>query len=1024
MLAAILRFSLSQRLFMLLISALLIGLGTRAWVQLPIDAFPDISPTQVKIIVKAPGMTPTEIESQITRLIEFELLGIPSQTMLRSTTKYAITAITLDFEESTDIYWARQQVSERLANIWQSLPAGISGGMAPMSTPLSEMFMFTVENDALTLKEKRELLDWQIRPALRGVSGVAEVNSLGGYVKTYEVTPDLTRMQALNIQWSDIHQAITQTNLNTGLGKIEQGNDLLVVRVEGKFRDIDDIADVTVAHRNGQVVYLSDIANVTVGHLTRYGGVTRNAEEAVQGLVIALKGANAASVVTDVKAKLKAITPSLPEGTQVNVFYDRSRLIETATGTITSALVQAILLVIILLLLFLGDIRAAIVVSCSLPLAALSTFLVMKWFGFTANLMSLGGLVIAIGMLVDSSVVIIENTVNQLSRRNGLPKLHNVFRAAHTVALPIVSGTLIIIIVFSPLLTLTGLEGKLFSPVAFTIVFAMISSLILSLTVIPVLGSLVLKENVRVPHYILWVQQRYRQSLNWAMHHVAVLIIISGCTLVGGVWLFLGVGKSFMPTLDEGDIIVQLEKSPTISLDASLALDRQIEQALLNSVPEIVQVVSRTGSDELGLDPMGLNESDLFMELKPADEWRFESKDGLEAAIRDVINRFPGININFTQPIQMRVSEMLTGSSGDVSIKIFGDEVTVLAELAEKVASQTMQTAGATDVKTALIEGGRILNIRPYAAVARSLGVTSESLAAELKAQLEGSQISQVIENNKFTPVLFNNTQSGAGQPTMKSVADMRGKLIMLPDGTAVPLSTVAEIREAHVPLLIEREQAKRFATISTNVDGRDIVGFVEELQTRLDSNISLPQGYSFTYGGEFENQQKATASLLVLVPVALLLIFIILFSTFRSLPLAALILANIPFALMGGVYGLYISGEYLSVPASIGFIALLGVAVLNGVVMIEYFEQRKLMVKSLSARVLDGAQERVRPILMTATTALFGLMPLVYAVGPGAEIQKPLAIVVIGGLMTSTLTTLYLLPVGYHKMEKRREAA
>ena len=1021
MLDSIIRLSLIQRVFIGLSTVILIAVGVNSWLKLPIDAFPDISPTQVKIVLKAPGMTTTEIETQVTRIIETELLGIPSQEVLRSTTKYAITDITLDFVEGTDIYWARQQVNERLMNVWSELPANITGGIAPMSTPLSEMFMFTVDNPKLNLQERRELLDWQIRPALRTVAGVADVNSLGGYVKTFEIVPDILKMQQFDVAFADIEQAIIDNNLNGGIGRINKGNDSIVVRTQGKFEQQSNLEQLIVKSTTNNIIRLNDIALVQQGYLTRYGAVTHNSVEAVQGLVIALKSSNTAQVVAEVKAKLAQIQPSLPSGTKINVFYDRANLIDTAIGTITNALVQAVILVIILLAVFLGNVRAALVVSFSLPLAALATFILMDYFNISANLMSLGGLVIAIGMLVDSSVVVVENTVNRLSENLHLPKLHVIFRACREVALPTVAGTLIVVIVFSPLLTLTGLEGKLFSPVALTIVFAMLSALMMAFTVIPALASILLKQvHVSEPKLMLLLQRGYQKSLKIVIRYPSMIIAAIFIILFASGMLFTQLGKSFMPTLDEGDIIVQLEKSPTITLSASIDIDKQVEAALLERVPEVLQIVARTGSDELGLDPMSLNETDVFMELKPQSEWRFETKQALIEAIREVLADYPGMNINFTQPIQMRVSEMLTGSTGDVSIKIFGDNVKLLAKLAEKISELTGQIKGSKDIQTALIEGGKYISIELKPEVAIHYQMTVQSLTNYLKTQLEGHAISQIIEVNKYTPILLGSSSLSASE-RISSLNDLINHSILMPDNTILPLTEIATISDKEEPLLIERESGKRFVSISTNVENRDVVSFVEELKTSVDKQLNLPSGYTVTFGGEFESQQRATANLMVVVPIALLLIFIILFSTFKSVTLSLLILGNIPFALMGGIFALYISQQYLSIPASVGFIALLGVAVLNGVVMVSYFEQSKLLVANLTQRVLKGASRRLRPVLMTATTAMFGLMPLVFATGPGAEIQKPLAIVVIGGLITSTITTLYLLPILYMQLEKRK---
>lgn len=1020
MLDAVIRFSLTQRLFVLLLALFVVTLGTRAWLKLPIDAFPDISPTQVKVILKAPGMTAEEIELQVTQPLETELLGIPRQEMLRSTTKYAITDITLDFVDGTDIYWARQQVAERLAGIRDSLPTGLSGGIAPMSTPLSEMFMFTLENPQLTLAERREILDWDIRPALRTVPGVADVNILGGYAKTYQITPRTEQLAALGLDLEALAERLQNSNLNGGAGRIFQGNDTLIARTEGRFTSIEDIRRLVIASRDGAAYQLGDVAEIRLGHLSRYGSVTRDAVETTEALVIALKDSNTADVVAGVKAKLQELEATLPKGSSINVFYDRSALIDTAVGTISSALLQAVILVIILLALFLGDFRASLVVSLSLPLAALSTFFLMSRYGLTANLMSLGGLVIAIGMIVDSSVVVVENITSALAEKPGLPRLHLVYRASKDVALPVVSGTLIVLIVFSPLLTLSGLEGKLFAPVALTIVFAMLSALVLSLTVIPVLASLLIKERTDpIPGYLHKLQQFYRHSLGVAIATPLPMFAALAGLLAISLLLFTFIGKTFMPTLDEGDLIVQLEKSPSISLEASTALDIQVEAALLSQVPEIAQIVARTGADEIGLDPMGLNETDIFMELVPREQWRFDNKQALIESIREVLLQFPGINFGFTQPIQMRVSEMLTGASGDLAIKVFGNDIPTLASLTESIVDIVRDTEGAVDVQTAVIEGGSYLNIRVKQAIAAEYGLTVSSLSAQVKSQLEGVAVSELIDGKKRFPIML--ASRGSDFDPASSISALEQQLISLPDGSTAPLSAIADIGFKEGPILVERERGNRFGVVTTNVSGRDIVGLVEELRARIGTELSMPSGFYLDFGGEFENQQRAANNLLLVVPAALLLILIILFTTFRSIPLALLILGNIPFALMGGVIALFSSGEYLSVPASVGFIALLGIAVLNGVVMVSHFEQTRVTVLDIGERVLSGSVKRLRPILMTATTAMFGLLPLVFATGPGAEIQKPLAIVVIGGLITSTVTTLYLLPLAYQYMEKRR---
>lgn len=1017
MLASVIRFSLTQRIFVLIVALILMLAGARAWFAIPLDAFPDISPTQVKIILKAPGMTPEEIEAQITVPIETELLGIPNQAILRSTTKYAISDITLDFTEGTDIYWARQQVSERLAAVWDSFPQGVSGGVAPMSTPLSEIFMFTLENPNLSLMERRQLLEWEVRPLLRTVAGVADVNILGGYAKSFSINPNPSAMAAAGVSFASLQQAIIDNNHNEGAGKLTIGTDTIIVRAEGRIDNIDELKQLVIKVDDAKVYRLRDLADIQIGHLARYGAVTKDGEEAAEALIIALKNANTAKVVSSIKEKLDQISATLPEGSVINTFYDRANLINTAIDTISSALFEAVLLVIVLLALFLGNVRAALVVSLSLPLAALTTFLMMDLFDLSANLMSLGGLVIAIGMLVDSSVVVVENMVNLIATKQRLPRLHLIYRATKDVAIPVVSGTVIVMIVFSPLLTLTGLEGKLFTPVAVTIVFAMLSALVLSLTVIPVVASyLVNEKSAQEPKAIEKLKAAYLRSLKSTFNHKKPFMIIAFALLIVSLGLFSLVGKTFMPTLDEGDIILQLEKSPSISLAASIAIDKQIQQTLLAAVPEIKQMVARTGADEIGLDPMGLNETDVFLELAPRDEWRFDSKEQLIEAIRSELLKYPGVNFNFTQPIQMRVSEMLTGSIGDVAIKVFGTDIDTLGQLTAQIEQLVSATAGSIDVKMSMIEGSPFINLTLDNEMARGFGMSTMEFARYLKSQLEGVIVTEVLQGKKRTPVLIANNQGG-----LSSIHELKNQLLVMPDHSLKRLTDVAKLSYKEGPILIEREQGDRFSVITTNVQGRDIVSFVEELNAKITADIKFPSGYSVSFGGEFENQQRATNNLLLVIPIAIALITLILFTTFGSLAKAGLILANVPFAMMGGIVSLYLSGEYLSVPASVGFIALLGVAVLNGVVMVSYYEQTKHLFSGLLARVEQGAARRLRPILMTATTAMFGLMPLVFASGPGAEIQKPLAIVVIGGLLTSTITTLYLLPILYYWLEKRK---
>ncbi|WP_462329367.1 efflux RND transporter permease subunit [Thiohalocapsa halophila] len=1031
MLARLIQFALTQRLLMLLAVLLLAGAGWRAFQQTPIDAFPDVSTTQVKVIVKAPGMTPEEVESRITALIEVEMLGIPRQTMLRSIAKYGLTDITVDFAEGTDIYWARQQVSERLGAVWPDLPDGVTGGIAPMTTPLGEMLMFSIEGGDLSLAEKRDLLDWTIRPALRSVPGVADVNALGGFVTTFEVVPDPARMAAFGVSLADLRDAVERNNRNDGAGRLDEGEEALLVRSEGAIVALDDLANIVVGGSAAQPVRVADIAEVRRAALTRYGAVTRDgAGETVEGLVLGLRGANAREVVDGVKTKLAELEAGLPKGVEIPIFYDRGDLVDQAVHTVSKALIEATLLVLVLLVLFLGDLRAALTVALILPLAALGTFILMRQFGLSANLMSLGGLAIAIGMLVDAAVVVVENIVSQLSRHGGngqgaagegggdnggrrrLPRLHLIFRATREVSVPVASGILIIIIVFLPLMTLQGLEGKLFVPVALTIVFALASSLLLSLTVIPTLASFLLgKGGHGDPWVVRQLLKLYTPVLSWSLRNQWLVIVVAVALLVGAGALYTRIGKAFMPTMDEGDLVVQLEKLPSINLGESLAIDQRVQRAIMDAVPEVRAIIARTGSDELGLDPMGLNQTDSFLVLAPREDWRFETKDALIDAIRAVLERFPGLDYAFTQPIEMRVSEMLTGVRGDLAVKVFGGDQDALNRITEEIVGVLAGIDGAQDVYTPRNEGAQYLSLVVDRMAAGRLGIDADALAALLRAQVEGLEVGTVYREGKRRPLVLRGDDALRTSP-----ARFKGLQVATPDGRSVPLSNLVSMERVEGPVALSRELGNRLAVAIANVDGRDLVGFAEEARAAVAEQVDLPTGYWLEWGGELESQQRAAARLALVVPVALGLIFLVLFSTFGSVRQALLVLSNIPFALIGGVVGLYITGEYLSVPASVGFIALLGIAVLNGVVMVTWFKQLQALGRPIGEVVVEGAQRRLRPVLMTASIAAFGLVPLLFATGPGSEIQRPLAIVVIGGLVSSTALTLILLPILYRR--------
>jgi len=1009
---------LRYRGLVLLLAMVLAASGWLAWLKLPVDAFPDISPTQAKIILKIPGMTPEEVELRVVKPIELELLSIPRKTMVRSMSKYGIADITIDFESGVDIYWARQQVSERLSGVMDMLPATVQGGLAPITTPLSEMFMFTVEGDSHSLEARRRVLDWVIRPELRTISGVADVNALGGRVAAVEVVPDAARMARFGITMQDLREALAQNNANDGAGRVIAGEEALVVRIEGAVNDLDALRRIRLQAHEGvsqgskQRLLVDDVATVSMGSLTRYGAVSADGRgETVQGLVLGMRGANAREVVTAVKLKLADIEKRLPDGMSLRVFYDRGDLVTRASNTVIKALAEAALLVCLVLYLFLGGWRAAVVVAVSLPLSLLATCLLMRYSGQTANLMSLGGLAIALGMLVDASVVVVENIeacFAQQPPQGFSQRLQVLTKAIEEVVKPVVSGVLIIAIVFIPLLTLEGLEGRLFSPVAITIVMALACSLVIAFLVVPSLALFLLKPQTHGAHLDPWLMRViFRAYVNsrdrlWAIPKLLYGVVTA--MLLAAISVYFSIGKTFMPTMDEGDILIQVQKLASSSLESSIATDSMIQQQILAKVPEVQSIVARVGSDEIGLDPMGLNETDLFLIMKPSDQWR-GPKESVVDALREVMEQFPGIDYGFTQPIEMRVSEMLTGARGDVAVKVFGDDLQALNDAAQLIAKSIHALPGAAEVIAPKVEGFRYLRVLPDRYRLGELGISVESFQRQLRMALEGETVGVMLEGSIRTPIIIR------GDERLRENLDALARLKITGEhASAYSLETLARLEMVDGPIRVDHEQGQRFANVQVSVEGRDLTGFVQEAQSAVQA-LALPAALRVTWGGQFENQQRAAARLGLVIPASIVMIFIILMLTFGSMSQALLVLLNVPFALVGGVFALALSGEYLSVPASVGFIALLGIAVLNGVVMVSHFNERIATGEAIETVIRKGAERRLRPVLMTALIAALGMVPLLFATGPGSEIQRPLAIVVTGGLLSSTLLTLYLLP-------------
>ncbi|WQY89203.1 CusA/CzcA family heavy metal efflux RND transporter [Helicobacter pylori] len=1015
MLASIIEFSLRQRVIVIVGAILVLFFGTYSFIHTPVDAFPDISPTQVKIILKLPGSSPEEMENNIVRPLELELLGLKGQKSLRSISKYSISDITIDFDDSVDIYLARNIVNERLSSVMKDLPVGVEGGMAPIVTPLSDIFMFTIDGN-ITEIEKRQLLDFVIRPQLRMISGVADVNSIGGFSRAFVIVPDFNDMARLGVSISDLEAAVRVNLRNSGAGRVDRDGETFLVKIQTASLSLEDIGKITVSTNLGHL-HIKDFAKVISQSRTRLGFVTKDGVgETTEGLVLSLKDANTKEIITQVYQKLEELKPLLPNGVSINVFYDRSEFTQKAIATVSKTLIEAVVLIIITLFLFLGNLRASVAVGVILPLSLSVAFIFIKLNNLTLNLMSLGGLIIAIGMLIDSAVVVVENAFEKLSANTKTTKLHAIYRSCKEIAVSVVSGVVIIIVFFVPILTLQGLEGKMFRPLAQSIVYALLGTLVLSITIIPVVSSLVLKATPHSETFLTrFLNKIYTPLLEFFVRNPKKVILGAFVFLVASLSLFPFVGKNFMPALDEGDVVLSVETTPSISLDQSKDLMLNIESAIKKHIKEVKTIVARTGSDELGLDLGGLNQTDTFISFIPKKEWSVKNKDELLEKIMDSLKDFKGINFSFTQPIEMRISEMLTGVRGDLAVKIFGDDIGELNKLSFQIAQVLKGIKGSSEVLTTLNEGVNYLYVTPNKESMADVGITSDEFSKFLKSALEGLVVDVIPTGISRTPVMIRQESDFAS-----SITKIKSLALTSKYGVLVPITSIAKIEEVDGPVSVVRENSMRMSVVRSNVVGRDLNSFVEEAKKVIAQNIKLPSSYYITYGGQFENQQRANKRLSTVIPLSILAIFFILFFTFKSIPLALLILLNIPFAVTGGLIALFAVGEYISVPASVGFIALFGIAVLNGVVMIGYFKELLLQGKSVEECVLLGAKRRLRPVLMTACIAGLGLLPLLFSHSVGSEVQKPLAIVVLGGLVTSSALTLLLLPPMFMLIAKK----
>jgi len=1012
-------FALRQRLLVILVCLALIGFGVHAVNELPIDAFPDVTNVQVQILAEAPGMAPVEVEQLVTYPVEVSMGGLPGLAETRSLSKLGLSLTTVVFKDNVDIYFARQLVFERLQQAREKLPPGVDVELGPISTGLGEIYQYTLESPKRDAMELRTLQDWVVRPILRGVAGVTDVNSFGGLVKQYQVLVRPEQLTSYRLTLREVLEALAENNANASGGYIEHSGEQYVVRGLGLARSKEDLGRVVVAHRGSTPIFVRDIADVTTGAEPRQGFVTRDGKgEAVAGIVLMLKGASGRDVVAAVKAKLATVQKALPRDVRVVPFYDRTELVDRAMHTVSEALLEGGVLVLLVLMLFLGNIRSALIVTLVLPLSALVAFILLNAFGYSANLMSLGGLAIGIGMIVDGAVVMTENIFRHLAEDHGKRNIVEVVReSALEVARPIVFGISIITVVFLPLFTLEGFEGKMFAPLAFTIAAALAGSLVLSLTLVPVLSTFILKGKLseRDTWLVARAKALYLPALAWCLKRwqVPVGLALAGLILSG--LLFTRLGREFLPPLDEGAIGMQTFRLPSVSLTTSRQMELEVER-VLRSFPEITTVVSKTGRADIASDPMGLEVSDVIANLRPRSEWKTaRSREELVEKIRTRLESIPGMSYSFSQPIQLRVDELVSGVKAQIAVKIVGDDLAVLREQGEAVERVIRQVRGAADVNLERTAGTAYLDVDIDRERIARYGINVADIQAIIETAIGGSEATTLREGQRSFAVVVKFPEGVRSDP-----AHFENLMVTAEDGQRVPLSQLAHIRVEEGPAQVSRESGQRRIVIECNVTGRDMGSFVADAQRAVSREVALPPGYFITWGGQFENQQRAMARLSIVVPLVVLLIFLLLFTSFSSLRNAILIVLNIPFALIGGVIGLYVSGQNLSVAASVGFIALFGVAVLNGVVMVSYFNQLRREGATLQDAVLRGGELRLRPVLMTALVGALGLIPLLIASGPGSEIQRPLASVVVGGLVTSTLLTLFLLPILYRWLERR----
>lgn len=1027
MIETVIERALERRLLVILAALGVLAFGIWSAFRLNLDAFPDVTNIQVQVNTESPGLAAAEVERLVTFPVESVMNGLPGVTQVRSISKTGLSVVTVVFEDNVDTYFARQLVLEKLQTAKERIPNGLgSPELGPITTGLGQVYKYVLTSPSRSAMELREINDWQVKFQLRTVPGITDVLSFGGAVRQYQVQVDPNRLISYDLTLDDLKKALQANNANAGGWYIEGAQEQLSVRGEGLIaggtEGLADIETIVLKSVDGTPIFVRDVATVEYGSEIRQGAVSMNGKgETVMGVVLQLKGANTNTVISGIRDKLASIQAALPPDVRIAPIYDQSDLIHKAVGTVRGALTEAAVLIVIVLFLFLWNIRSALVVVVSIPLSMLVAVIVMRWAGLSANLQSLGGLAIAIGMMVDGSLVMVENIVRHLAEPHyrDKPLPWRVAQAAREVGHPIFFAVLIIIVVFLPLFTLQGVEGKLFSPMAFVIAFAMLGSLVVALTIVPVLASLVLKPDQHDEDSFLMraVRRAYVPALAFALRRRALVIGCAIGALVLSGLLLTRLGTEFVPELDEGTLSVRVTMNPSISLSESLTIARRLERILLKN-PDVTYAVSQIGRPELGGDPEAVNNNEIWVGLKPQSAWTSAgSRAELVANINKELGEYPGVAINISQPIANRVDELLSGVKAQIAIKLFGDDLKVLEEKGRDIEELVKSIDGAANVAAEQISGEAQLVVRANRAELARYGLNVGDVMEVVSTAVGGETVTNVLDGQRRFAVYLR-----VAEPFRSDMAAIGELWVVNKEGVRVPLSRVADISLVEGPPSINREDAQRRIVIQANVRGRDMGSFVAEAQALVAEKVKLPPGYMVTWGGQFENQQRAQRTLMVVVPVCLGLIFLLLYFSFGSMKNALLIIMNVPFALIGGVFALWISGQFLSVPSSVGFIALFGVAVLNGVVMVSYFDQLIKEGRSPAEAVLEGAMLRLRPVLMTATVASLGLIPLLLASGIGSEVQKPLATVVVGGLVTSTLLTLLVLPVLYDWLAEWRD--